>query len=96
MSSATASKKDLKKGANAKSAPTKSAPGAAPAAKSGPLVVATTVEDVPKAVGGRPDQAAFNAQQDALKKEIESVQSQLVRNLEKLPIKHTNTVCRAR
>ncbi|ELU45824.1 patatin-like phospholipase domain-containing protein [Rhizoctonia solani AG-1 IA] len=76
MPSATTSKKDQKKGANAKSAPTKSAPGAV-VTKSGPLVVATTAEDVPKAVGGRPDQAAFNAQQDALKKEIDSVQAQL-------------------
>ncbi|CAE6439459.1 unnamed protein product [Rhizoctonia solani] len=75
MSSTTASKKDQKKGAN-KSAPNKSAPGAA-ATKSGPLVVATTVEDVPRLVGGRPDQAAFNAQQDALKKEMETVQAQL-------------------
>ncbi|CUA70194.1 putative protein C458,02c [Schizosaccharomyces pombe 972h-] [Rhizoctonia solani] len=75
MSSATASKKDQKKGAN-KPAPNKSAPGAA-ATKSGPLVVATTVEDVPRLVGGRPDQAAFNAQQDALKKEMDTVQAQL-------------------
>ncbi|CAE7229228.1 unnamed protein product [Rhizoctonia solani] len=75
MSSATASKKDQKKGAN-KSAPNKSAPGAA-ATKSGSLVVATTVEDVPRLVGGRPDQAAFNAQQDALKKEMDTVQAQL-------------------
>ncbi|EUC57763.1 patatin-like phospholipase domain protein [Rhizoctonia solani AG-3 Rhs1AP] len=75
MSSTTASKKDQKKGAN-KPAPNKSAPGAA-VTKSGPLVVATTVEDVPRLVGGRPDQAAFNAQQDALKKEMETVQAQL-------------------
>ncbi|CAE6455455.1 unnamed protein product [Rhizoctonia solani] len=82
MSSATASKKDQKKGAN-KSAPNKSAPGAA-TAKSGPLVVATTVEDVPRLVGGRPDQAAFNAQQDALKKEMETVQAQLSAVKEKI------------
>ncbi|KAH7343805.1 hypothetical protein B0J17DRAFT_713960 [Rhizoctonia solani] len=82
MSSATASKKDQKKGAN-KSAPNKSAPGAA-AAKSGPLVVATTVEEVPRLVGGRPDQAAFNAQQDALKKEMETVQAQLSAVKEKI------------
>ncbi|KAG8717160.1 hypothetical protein FRC11_003821, partial [Ceratobasidium sp. 423] len=82
MSSATASKKDQKKGAN-KSAPTKSAPSAAPA-KSGPLVVATTVEDVPRIVGGRPDQAAFGAQQDALKREMETVQAQLSAVKEKI------------
>ncbi|CAE6530877.1 unnamed protein product [Rhizoctonia solani] len=75
MSSAAASKKDQKKGAN-KPAPNKSAPSAA-ATKSGPLVVATTAEEVPRLVGGRPDQAAFNAQQDALKKEMETVQAQL-------------------
>ncbi|CAE6523154.1 unnamed protein product [Rhizoctonia solani] len=82
MSSAAASKKDQKKGAN-KPAPNKSAPGAAPA-KSGPLVVATTVEDVPRIVGGRPDQAAFNAQQDALRKEMETVQAQLSAVKEKI------------
>lgn len=77
MPSATASKKDQKNAAPAaKNAGTK--PGAG-AAKTAPVAIATTVEEVPRLTGGRPDQAAFNAQQDALKKEIDGVQAQLVR-----------------
>ena len=73
-----APKKDQEKAAPAatkSSSPKPPAAAAAPSAETG----STTTDDVPRLAGGRPDQAAFNAQQDALKKEIDAIQTQLVR-----------------
>lgn len=72
-----APKKDQKKAAPAaaKSSSPKTPAAAALSAEAG----SAPTDDVPRLAGGRPDQAAFNAQQDALKKEIDTVQTQLVR-----------------
>ncbi|QRV72770.1 hypothetical protein RhiJN_00784 [Ceratobasidium sp. AG-Ba] len=68
-------------------APKKDQKKAAPAPKSSgaksPAVVTPTTEsttagdDIPRLTGGRPDQAAFNAQQDVLKKEIDALKAKL-------------------
>lgn len=74
-----APKKDQKKAtpAAAKTSSPKPPAAAVPSAEAG----AATTDDVPRLAGGRPDQAAFNAQQDALKKEIDAIQTQLVRTM---------------
>ncbi|QRV87639.1 hypothetical protein RhiJN_15657 [Ceratobasidium sp. AG-Ba] len=73
MPSAAAPKKDQKKAAPApKSSGAKSPAVATPTTES-----AAAGDDIPRLTGGRPDQAAFNAQQDALKKEIDALKAKL-------------------
>lgn len=76
-SAAAASKKDQKK-STAVAEKTSGPNYAVTAPKADLASIATTVEEVPRVTGGRPDQLAFNAQQEVLKKEIDGLQSQLV------------------
>ncbi|KAG8747548.1 hypothetical protein FRC10_000684 [Ceratobasidium sp. 414] len=71
MPSAAAPKKDQKKAAPAVKSSSAKTPAAAP------TTGFAAADDVPRVAGGRPDQAAFNAQQDALKNEIDALKSQL-------------------
>ncbi|KAG9104473.1 hypothetical protein FRC06_002129 [Ceratobasidium sp. 370] len=71
MPSAAAPKKDQKKAAPAVKSSSAKTPAAAPTTGS------AAADDVPKVAGGRPDQAAFNAQQEALKNEIDALKSKL-------------------
>ncbi|KAB5595596.1 Patatin-like phospholipase domain containing protein [Ceratobasidium theobromae] len=82
-SAAAASKKDQKK-STAVAEKTSGPNYAVTAPKADLASIATTVEEVPRVTGGRPDQLAFNAQQEVLKKEIDGLQSQLSAVKEKI------------